>query len=484
MKIERLDAVGYQGLNHLALDIERPIVLVAGHNATGKSSIRDAIQYAMTGVSGRVRLKKDYDQLVRIGSDPKNALVALSVDGFVFKRKVATGAAGHEERDYPLVLPHLLGSTRFALLDTKEQSRLLQIVTGVQRDAKAVANLLAKRGITPECIELAAAMTRAGFPAAEKACKEKQSEARGAWEAIAEERFGEAKAVNWKATPPPTGTLKNLVAAREGLQAAIPELEQEIAGLEAQKVAIVQHTHSSGVKYACPCCSEVLIILKGKLVKDERSAVPEPPQAEQATLIESVNGKRRELADLQQNLATTNLLIHQAENAEKLCAERTTKAAAYFARYLDWQKAAAAMSETGIPLALLESGLKPINERLAATSAATGWKPIVIRADLNITYGDISYALCSESEQWRVDAAIVEALALLSNVKLFILDRMDVLHPSERANLLRWLLAVAPQHDTIVILATLKEKPAKLPEQIQLVWLDAGGNASALEKAA
>jgi len=100
----------------------------------------------------------------------------------------------------------------------------------------------------------------------------------------------------------------------------------------------------------------------------------------------------------------------------------------------------------------------------------------------SITYGGIEYGLCSESEQWRIDAGIAECFALLSNVKLFVLDRMDVLHPADRSSLLNWLIKIAPDHDSILILATLKNPPKGLPEAIRAVWLEEGNQV--LEKAA
>lgn len=476
MRLTNLLIHGYQGVIHLDLDIEKPVVLIAGENATGKTTLRDAIQFAITGESSRVRLKKEYPQLVRVGSNPKESEVSVTVGGFTYQRNVASGKGKGGAADYPAVLPHLLGSTHFARLDRKEQADLLFAVTGVKRDPATVKRLLEERHVDQACLDLMLPMLRRGFAAGAKFCKERQSEMRGAWEAITQERFGEAKAPNWQAPPPPaTEPLEELVEARENLSNSIPEQEKAIAALETEKDSMVQHTHSSGVKYECPSCQAELIIQQGKLVLDERNDEPEPSMDVQQKLIMEINGLRRDLAETQSSIASINLQISQAENAEQIQQEATTRAAEYFANYGHWKQLADALAPTGIPLQILEAGLKPINERLAQTSDATGWKQIVIGPDLGVSYGGICYGLCSESERWRINAAIVEAMSLLSGTKLFILDRFDVLHPTERSKLLGWILKVAPEHDSIIIMATLKNEPTGMPDAIQTVWLNEGG---------
>ena len=98
-----------------------------------------------------------------------------------------------------------------------------------------------------------------------------------------------------------------------------------------------------------------------------------------------------------------------------------------------------------------------------------------IHRDLTITYNNMPYGLCSESEQWRLDAAIAEAISGLSEVGMFVLDRMDVLHPEERVKLIGWLLRIKGRHDSIFVMATLKTKPGGMPEAINTQWITEGG---------
>lgn len=67
MKIANITATNYIGARSIDLQLTKPIVLVAGRNASGKSSLRDGIRHALTGEPTRVALKKDYSDLVTDG---------------------------------------------------------------------------------------------------------------------------------------------------------------------------------------------------------------------------------------------------------------------------------------------------------------------------------------------------------------------------------------------------------------------------------
>ena len=85
-------------------------------------------------------------------------------------------------------------------------------------------------------------------------------------------------------------------------------------------------------------------------------------------------------------------------------------------------------------------------------------------------------SLLSESEKWRVDAMIAEAVSHLSGLKLLVLDRFDVLDIQGRTDLLAWLdiLAANGEIDTALIFGTLKALPGELPATIGAHWIEAG----------
>lgn len=170
-----------------------------------------------------------------------------------------------------------------------------------------------------------------------------------------------------------------------------------------------------------------------------------------------------------------------ADAAEK----KTTDAAAHHADVTAWDAIGDALSPDGIPAEILAEALGPMNERLAQSAADATWPAVVIAADMAITAGDREYRLLSESEKWRADAMLAEAVANLSNTRLLVLDRFDVLDLAGRGQLLGWLdvLADNEEIDTALVFGTLKALPAELPGTIQAHWIENGVIAQLQEAA-
>jgi hypothetical protein len=143
---------------------------------------------------------------------------------------------------------------------------------------------------------------------------------------------------------------------------------------------------------------------------------------------------------------------------------------------LDWTHIADALAPDGIPGELLAEALGPINERLHISAGFAEWDQVVIHSDMRITYGGRDYDLISESEKWRADAMIAEAVSFLAGVKLLVLDRFDVLDLKGREDLLYWLDGMAEDGDieTALLFGTLKALPSQLPERIGAHWIDNG----------
>ncbi len=152
---------------------------------------------------------------------------------------------------------------------------------------------------------------------------------------------------------------------------------------------------------------------------------------------------------------------------------------------LAWTDIADALSPDGIPSELLSEALGPINARLFASAGFAEWEVVAIGADMSISYGDRDYALISESQQWRVDAMIAEAVSHISGVKLLVLDRFDVLDMKGREDLMYWLDGMADdgEIDTALILGTLKALPAQFLPNTEGFWID-GGTAGSIKEAA
>jgi AAA domain len=181
-------------------------------------------------------------------------------------------------------------------------------------------------------------------------------------------------------------------------------------------------------------------------------------------------------------LAKIATLRDAADGAE----QKTNDAKAAHVEVTEWTKLAKALGADGIPAQILANALKPINTELRKSSLMTGWRQAAINADMSITAEGRIYSLLCESEKWRVDAMIAEAISGISGLGVLMLDRVDVLEPKARPELIRWLHTRATEGaiNTAILCATLKERPKGMPPTIQPVWLEEGEVVEAEELAA
>lgn len=188
---------------------------------------------------------------------------------------------------------------------------------------------------------------------------------------------------------------------------------------------------------------------------------------------------RQHLATAQAERKTCAAAVDQhraAKAAAEGAAQKTAQALKHHADVEAWDKIAAALAPDGIPGELLSAALGPINERLALSALDAQWPVVVVGADMALTIGSRAYQLASESEQYRADAMMAEAVAHISGYRLLVLDRFDVLDLQGRADLIAWLdvLADNGEIETALIFGTLKALPAGLPATFEAHWIDAG----------
>lgn len=198
---------------------------------------------------------------------------------------------------------------------------------------------------------------------------------------------------------------------------------------------------------------------------------------------------RQQLATAQAERKTCTEAIDKlrtAKAAAEGAAQKTAQAAKHHDDVEGWDAIAQALAPDGIPAELLAAALGPINARLAQSAADAQWPKVEIGADMGITYGGRQYGLISESEQWRADAMVAEAIASQSNWRLLLLDRFDVLDLQGRSDLIAWLdvLADAGEVDSVFLFGTLKAEPTGLPASIGTHWIDSGMAAQPLKEAA
>ncbi|MFQ2837714.1 AAA family ATPase [Pseudomonas aeruginosa] len=239
MRITKLEITNFQGLRHAALDVSAPVLLVAGHNGAGKSSLLDAISHAFTGKPGRVAQKQHIGQLITEGAKKGEARVEwLDESGEVQACGVALPSGkGSPLADSPF-LPFVLDASRFAALDTKDRRRVLFDLTGASASPAEVSKRLAAKGIDLALFEKVKPLLRSGFPAAVEQAKSYASEARGAWKAVTGENYGSEKANGWEPEAPPViVSEEELESARAELRATAQDLDEAQQTLGSSKRA-------------------------------------------------------------------------------------------------------------------------------------------------------------------------------------------------------------------------------------------------------
>jgi hypothetical protein len=173
-----------------------------------------------------------------------------------------------------------------------------------------------------------------------------------------------------------------------------------------------------------------------------------------------------------QTVSEIDRLIERARTAD----ENTAKAAKHHELVDAWAKLAEQLSADGIPAQLVAQALRPFNRALIRSATTTDWMQAAIAPDMSLTADGRAYSLLCESEKWRVDAMIAEAIATISGVKVLMLDRVDVLDTPSRIQLLTWLAGRAESGalETVLLFATLKQPPSNLPASITAHWIQEG----------
>lgn len=233
MKIHHITIQNLLGARHVDVALTQPITLLAGMNGAGKSSIRDAISLAITADLCRISKKGEAAELISEGATAARVFVQTSERDFevaISKAgKITDSAAGTDSNP---VLPFLLDAARFARLTDTERRAMLFVLLGIETSHKAIAERLNRKGLDAKKIEAVMPILRAGFTAGEAHAKEKASQARGAWKAVAGESYGDKKAEDWQ--PPLIEVAGDPVAKAENAEAQAREIDGQISALQQQ----------------------------------------------------------------------------------------------------------------------------------------------------------------------------------------------------------------------------------------------------------
>lgn len=206
---------------------------------------------------------------------------------------------------------------------------------------------------------------------------------------------------------------------------------------------------------------------KADLATAEQAGTFDPAALEKT--IDALNMLQQRLAGEKAKAESLADLRAQADSAAGI----TKKAAELHTEVAAWLEIADAMSPEGIPAELLQQALAPINQSLQVLAGMAGWPLIEISRDIEVTSQGRPYPLISESEKWRADTLLALAIAQLTELRLVLLDRFDVLEPKARGQLIGLVHQLISMEtiDTVIMLGTLKEKPGALPEGFMAAWI-------------
>lgn len=206
-----------------------PVVLFAGRNFSGKSSIQTAVRMALTEEPERVALKKDYAKLVTEGAKEGEVTVTVATaqEQVAIHLPLPDGKATPWTARPPF-LAYCLHPERFALLSPDERQQLLFDLMGVKADGQAAMKRMLDRGCEAKYVEAIGPALKHGFPEAHRLATDCARDAKGAWRGVTGETWGKDKAGAWQPrTVAFTNTEREILAHVQRDLAAASEAERD-----------------------------------------------------------------------------------------------------------------------------------------------------------------------------------------------------------------------------------------------------------------
>ena len=306
----------------------------------------------------------------------------------------------------------------------------------------------------------------------------------------------------------------------------LKQLEQQIVDNN-QKIENLEFVLLYSQQYQCPCCNKSLVLQDGKLIEatdevlqklndiqgidksvslntlyqhndslnqqigniqaqlsgiDEaraeldKNVIPLTTSQDMVDELERLSRHivttRGEIERLQHLQRQASMATGGQQQANAQAEQITAKAMQHHKAVEMWMSLADLLSPSGDIGKLQAQSVSEFNGYLSNVSDAIGWQPIRFDYDNGLLFDNRPYHLLSESEQWRVDTAVSYAFARLSNMRIFAIDRFDVLDLPSRLPVMKWLHGIAELGtvDTVIMAGTMKEMP-KAPPTFNVFWL-------------
>lgn len=268
MRIKNVKIRNFLGLESLNLNLQAPVNLIVGPNEAGKSSVRDAILWCLTGQARGLKTHQEQAALIRNGGKAAEVAITLADGRTITRRKTpkSPAAVNGAEGFTPAVRPELLCDP-FTFLSWPEGARrdlLFSLIPGLTPKTEDIANRLLSRlnlseektaGLEPAEFDavnrLVSLAVQRGFPQAEKEAVVMRREAKRLKESLSQAQEPETKLTLGEHTyvlpdvdrDTVTATLKDLEKQRDALlrakgrqeadKARAAALETELSNLKA-----------------------------------------------------------------------------------------------------------------------------------------------------------------------------------------------------------------------------------------------------------
>lgn len=263
MQITHITVSNFLGLAAFEHRLTSPVLFIGGGNGAGKSSLLEAVRFALLGETPR-GVTKAGDRPTLITEGAAAGYVQVQIGDQPLRRTIGT-AKFTGDAELPAHLNLCLDASRFAQMPEGERRKLLFGLASVKVDRETVAEHLRAAEIPAGVIDQVLPLLSKGFPAAASHARDQATAARGAWKATTGEAYGSQKAADWSACP-------------EGEAPTDAELDEERAAIARHDERIVQLAEAVGR-------------VKG--------AVSEEKRAELQELAEGLPQAQREQADAQ-----------------------------------------------------------------------------------------------------------------------------------------------------------------------------------------
>ena len=145
MKIQTIDIKNFLALEQATLNLQAPINIIVGANEAGKSSIRDAIQWCLTGQARGLKTHQDQAYLIRQGAKAAEVIITLA-DGQAIARKktpkTPAGVTGPVPDDQVMAAILCDPLTFLSLPDDTRRQILFGLIPGLNPTTEEIAKRL------------------------------------------------------------------------------------------------------------------------------------------------------------------------------------------------------------------------------------------------------------------------------------------------------------------------------------------------------